>query len=293
MSIFVKTDANPTTPLSTMPYIEKDAAIIRGVTLAMFDFSNPDCYSGTGNIVGGSTTFNDLTVNASQARAQNNSTHIFAPVETGMIKIQGGSGSNRFVSLPTTFKYSSLVKKSLNICYFRIPKTGYTASSISSLIGAGSGGGATQLQYVVWVQADASGNLTTLRFRVKGTGGANIDVDITGTNLAKITGTTAQQFGFAVSINTSTNIATLSVYIDGELINSSSGSMTEFVQYDSSGGSPVLQTIFMGLSVSYSSNQTNDIRVGRVSAHDLTNRSDLSFTDILTKDRNAASGYVY
>lgn len=292
MSIFVKTDTDPTTPLNTMPYIEKDAAIIRGVTLAMFDFSNSDCYSGTGNIVGGATTFSDLTVNASKARAQNNSTHIFAPLENGMIKTQGGSGSGRYITLPATFKYSSSVKRSLNIGYFRIPKTGYTASSLSGLIGAGSGGGATELQYLVYAQSDSSGNLTTLRFRVKGTGGANIDVDITGTNLAKITGTTTQQFGFAVSINTSTNIATLSVYIDGELINSASGSMIEFVQYNSSGGSATLQTIFIGPSVSYSSNQTNDIRIGRVSAHDLTNRSDLSFTDILTKDRSAAAGYI-
>jgi hypothetical protein len=89
MSIFLKTDANVSNPVASMPYLEKDYAIVRGVTSAMFDFSNPECYSGTGDLVGGATTFKDLTINNGEAKAQVNSTHIFAPIENGMIKVLG------------------------------------------------------------------------------------------------------------------------------------------------------------------------------------------------------------
>lgn len=287
MSLFLKSDANVSNPVSSMPYLEKDYAIVRGVTRAMFDFSNPECHSGLGDLIGGSTIFKDLTVNAGEAKVQNNATHVFAPVENGMIKVLGGSGNGRFVSLGSQFKFPATTRNALIILHAKLPKSGWAVNTMVALIGAGSSSG---LQYLCYVASDENGNLSNIRFRVKGTSG-NIDAIIQGTALSKITGTSVQQLGLSVKIANS--VATLDFLIDGEVVASGSGPATQLDQYDSSGGSATLQSLFLGPTVGFLSNQTIDIRLGRVSCHDLTNRSDVTVESILLKDRTSAAGYVY
>lgn len=288
MSIFLKTDANVKTSPPNMPYLEKDYAIIRGVTRAMFDFSNPECYSGTGDVIGGSTTFKDLTINNSEAKAQANITHIFAPIENGMVKILGGSGTGRFISLGSQFKFPATTRKALIVVHAKIPKTGWSANHMGGIIGVGAS--SSDYQYISYVVSDAAGNLTSVRFRVKGASGA-IDATVQGSMLNKITGSTVQQFGLSVSIVDS--VATLEVLIDGEVAATASGSATQLVQYDPSSGNASLQTLFMAPSVGVLANNTNDVRLGRVSCHDLTGRSDVTVDSILSKDRRNTAGYVY
>lgn len=287
MSLFLKSDANVSNPVASMPYLEKDYAIVRGVTRAMFDFSNPECYSGTGNLIGGATTFKDLTINNGEAKAQANSTHVFAPIENGMIKVLGGSGNGRFVSLGPQFKFPETTRKALIVVHAKIPKSGWSTSTMSGLIGAG---GSSGVQYLLYAASDENGALKSLTFRIKGTSG-NVDAILTGASLSKITGTSVQQLG--LSINISNSVATLNFLIDGEIVSTGSGSATQLEQYDSSGGSSTLQSLFLGPTVGFLSNQAIDIRLGRVSCHDLTNRSDVTVESILLKDRTSAAGYVY
>ena len=288
MSIFLKTDANVSNPVASMPYLEKDYAIVRGVTRAMFDFSNPECHTGTGELIGGSTTFKDLTINNSEAKAQANITHIFAPVENGMIKVLGGSGTGRFISLGSQFKFPAITRKALIVLHAKLPKTGWGANAMVALIGAG--GASQDWQYLCYAASDDAGNLKQLNFRIRGTSG-NVDATLTGTSLNKITGTSVQQLGLSISISNS--VATLNILIDGEVVASGSGSASQLVQYDSSGGSTTLQSLFLGPTVGFLSNLTIDVRLGRVSCHDLTGRDDVSVDGILLKDRQSADGYVY
>lgn len=287
MSLFLKSDANVSNPVASMPYLEKDYAIIRGVTRAMFDFSNPECHTGAGELIGGSTTFKDLTINNGEAKAQANSTHIFAPVENGMVKVLGGSRTGRFISLGSQFKFPSTTRKALIVLHAKIPKSGWYVSSMVSLIGAGVSAG---VQYLLYAASDENGALKSLTFRIKGSSG-NIDAILQGSSLNKISGTLVQQLGLSISISNS--VATLNFLIDGEIVSTGSGSATQLEQYDSSGGSATLQALFLGPSTGFSSNQTIDLRLGRVSCHDLTNRSDITVESILLKDRTSASGYVY
>lgn len=287
MSIFLKTDANVKTPPSSMPYLEKDYAIVRGVTRAMFDFSNPECYSGTGDVIGGSTTFKDLTINNAEAKAQINYTHVFAPIENGMIKVLGGSGNGRFVSLGSQFKFPATTRNALIVLHAKLPKAGWSASTMSALIGTGAS--SSDWQYLCYAASDEAGALKQLIFRIKGTS-RNVDAILTGTSLNKITGTSVQQLG--LSINISNSVATLNILIDGEVVASGSGSASQLVQYDSSGGSATLQALFVGPTVGFLSGQTIDIRLGRVSCHDLTGRADVSVDGILLKDRQSAAGYI-
>lgn len=287
MSLFLKSDANVSNPVSSMPYLEKDYAIVRGVTRAMFDFSNPECYSGVGTLIGGSTTFKDLTVNAGEAKMQANATHIFAPVENGMIKVLSGSNNSRYISLGSQFKFPATTRNALIILHAKLPKSGWAVNTMGGLIGAGSSSGT---QYLCYAASDGNGELKSLTLRIKGTSGS-VDAVLQGTALSKITGTTVQQLGLSVKIANS--VATLDILIDGEVVASGSGPATQLDQYDSSGGSATLQTLFLGPTVGYLSNQTIDIRLGRVSCHDLTNRSDVTVESILLKDRTSAAGYVY
>lgn len=283
MSVFVQTNANPSNPDPAMPFLEKDSAIIRGVTRAMFDVSNPDCYQGSGNLVGGTTFFNDLTSNNYDAAVRSSSAQVFPPIETGMIKIQGGSGSSRYIALPSAaFKFGSSTKKALIIFYMKCPNAGFAANMLGGIIGSG----AEDFQYTCWLASNGTGAVDYLRVRVKGAG-VNIDVDVTDASM--LTGST-KQIGLAFDIKTN-GTAEISIYINGVKAATSTGNMTQFFQYTNSGLTD--NSLFMSPLVSFLSDQNVDLRLGRVSSHDLTNNTNVTFDSILSKDRAAAQGYVY
>lgn len=285
MSIFVKTDANPTTAPATMPYLENDYAIVRGVTLAMFDWSNEKTYSGTGVISGGSS-FGNLASGGAAASIPQGSGSSFPALFQGTLKVQGqvSAGGYPLINLPTTFNFSPSVMKSLIALWAKFPSTGFSASAIVGLIGSGTGIGSS-LQWHVYAQADASGNLNNITFRVRGSS-ANIDCVLSGATLAAFLDGNLHQLGFAFEIMN--GVGKGYIYIDGVLkVTGSSGAMTSYNQPD---GTPVF---FSAPGVGTLSGTGLDARMGRISCHDLTNRSDLSFTDLLTKDSASAAGYVY
>lgn len=173
------------------------------------------------------------------------------------------------------------------VLHAKLPKTGWSANTLVALIGAG--GATPDWQYLCYALSDENGALKSLYFRIRGTSG-NVDAVFTGASLSKITGTSVQQLG--LSINISNSVATLNILIDGEVVASGSGSASQLVQYDSSSGSATLQALFLGPTVGFLSGQTIDVRLGRVSCHDLTGRSDVTVDGILSKDRASAAGYI-
>ncbi|WP_288390193.1 hypothetical protein [uncultured Acinetobacter sp.] len=280
MSTFLKSDSDVTDPLSTMPYLEKDAAITRGVTLGLFDLSNPDCYAGAGNIMG-TTSFLNLVKDGAAAALGGLTTQGYRAVERGMIPLKTPvSGSPPF-NFPANASLDATVTRALISFFMAFDNTGLTASSTTALAGMGTGTG-TALKWVVYLVANADGGAATLQFRVRGAS-ANIDCNLT-TDLATIFNGTTRQFAFSVEIKS--GIAYLSIYIDGEVKATASGAMTAFNQVGT-------QPVFIGGPGAGSIGSRNvNAWMGRFMINNLSARSDLTFDQLLEKDRNAAAGYI-
>lgn len=282
MSTFVKIDADPTTPLNTMPYIEKDAAIVRGVSKVLIDVSNTECYSGTGNIYGG-TVLKNLVIGANvggDMTATGLSTQFLRPISRGMISLKSAVGSMP-LKLTANDAFGTNVTRSLVNFYFAFDGVGFTGNETTGFAGSGTGTG-TSLAWAIYLYC-SGGVIQKLQFRVRGT--SQIDCEFSGSDLLALFDGTAHQYGFSVEIKNS--VATLKIYVDGVEKASTSAAMTN---YNIVASDIPAFNVAPG-AVGWSSRNVNAF-IGRMSLHDLTNRSDLSFTDILTKDRNAAAGYV-
>lgn len=282
MSTFVKTDADPTTPLSTMPYIEKDAAIVRGVSKVLIDVSNTECYNGTGNIYGG-TVLKNLVVGANAGgdmTATGLPQQFLRPISRGMLPLKDSVGSMNLKLTPNDV-FGVNVTRSLVIFHFAFDGVGFTGNETTGFAGSGTGTGAS-LAWAVYLYC-SGGVIQKLQFRVQGN--VQINCELSGSELLALFDGTVHQYGFSVEIKNS--IATLKLYVDGVEKASTSGSMDHYnVVADDV---PIFNVA--PAAAGWSARNVNAF-IGRMSLHDLTNRSDLSFTDILTKDRNAAVGYV-
>lgn len=285
MSIFLKTDANVSEPLVTMPYIEDDYAIIRNVTLAMFDWSNEKTYSGSGNIAVGSS-FGNLVAGGANAAILGAPVYYFPPLYQGALKVQGQvSGSGQpVISLPASFNFSPSVAKSLVVIWAKLPTGRLMANSFYGLCGAGTGSGAST-QWAVAIHTNASGDIDYLRFLVRGTT-ENIICDLSGEALTELLGSQLHQLGFAFEIKNGVGITY--IYVDNVL--KATGQSKAILNYTQPGGTP---SMFSAPGYSSISGTNIDARLGRISCHDLTNRPDLSFGDILLKDKISARGYVF
>lgn len=284
MAIFIKAGANPTSPLSTNPYVEQDSAIVRGVHLAMFDWSNSVTYSGTGNVIGGSTFANLVSGGSPAGMAVANAGSYLQPVITGTLKTDGAvsAGGYQYITLPTSFNLGVGVTRSLAIVWGKLPTT-QAANAFNGIVGSGVGANANS-QYAFWLQADASGVPTSLLFRVRGTSG-NIEASLTGAALTAVLDGNLHQFGLAVTISGGTG--TVQLYVDGVLKSTGSGAMTA---YNQPGGTPALLAA-PGVS-NFVGTANLAGRFGRLSIMDLTARTDLTFAAMLSRDSAGAAGYV-
>lgn len=299
MSIFYKANKNLTNPTTTIPYLENDPAIIRGVTKALFDFSNPETLGETGILQGssseaGRTVIKDLTVQQYTAKViPNNTNGKFPPVENGMIEAGGATygGTVRNITLPLHgFYFDATAKRGLVIIHANLPVDGYSTSTMGGLIGCGIS--STDFQYTFWVSSNEDGSFKNITLRVRGT--SNIDAAITSKALQKLQANTKRQLAFSFDINDADGKATINVYMDGEIVGTTvTSSLSVMNQFDKGSATDTSCQLFGGISVGNLAGQTNETKLGRVSAHDLTSRPDLSFQDLLTKDAIAAEGYVY
>lgn len=280
MSTFLKSDANILNPIATIPYLEKDYAIVRGVTKCLIDVSNPESFSGTGNIAAG-TAFKNLVNNGVAATLTGTSASL-PPISRGMLKMLGATGTPA-ITFPAEASFGTAVKRSLVNFYFAFNGAGLSATQNSSLAGDGTGIGAS-LKWVVYLVTDASGIASYLRFRVQGTTGAR-DCDLAGAALTALLDGNAHQLGFAADIKDGT--VYLSIYVDGVLKASATGAMVEYNQV-----AGTLPTFLFGPTSGGIATRGVNAFLGRPAMHDLTNRPDLTFEALLARDRLAAQGYI-
>ena len=293
MSTFMVADGDPVQPPASIPYVEKDGVIMRGVTRAIFDYSNPETYAGSGSLPIG-TVFNNLVVGGGAGGVTGAGGTTFPPIYRGTVRtlglITGANGSN--LTLPNTFMLPAASTRFLNVFWLRMVKTGWPAvSATKGLMGWGSGSPAST-QYAVTVVFDATGAVSALRWTVYGVSGAavqTIQLQVTSTFvLDRIFDGELHQLGCAFEIISGVGIPTL--YVDGELVATGAGAAIESLNVAATTGQ------LFGLSSAGSVSQPGyhelDTRIGRPQLHDLSSRPEIALSDLLTRDKNSAFGYL-
>ena len=293
MSTFMFADSDPIQPATGMPYLEKDGAILRGVTKALFDYSNPETYAGAGPLAIG-VVFNSLVDGGGTGGVTGAGGTTFPPIYHGTVRtlglITGVNGSN--LTLPTSFMLSSASTRFMTVFWLRMAKAGWPAvSTPKGLMGWGTGSPATT-QYAVTVVFDATGAVSALRWTVYGMSGVTVQtIQLQVTSAAvldKILDGTLHQIGCAFEIIGGVGIPSL--YVDGELVATGVGGAIAALNVAATQGQ------LFGLSSAGSVTQPGyhelDTRIGRPQLHDLSSRSEVTFADILTRDKNSAYSYL-
>lgn len=293
MSTFMFADTDPTQPPASIPYLEKDGAILRGVTKALFDFSNPETYAGGGSLPIG-TVFNNLVVGGGTGGVTGAGGTTFPAIYHGTVRtlglVTGVNGSN--LTLPASFMLPAASTRFLSTFWLRMVKTGWPAvATPKGIVGWGTGSPAAT-QYAVTVVFDAAGAVSTLRWTVYGMSGVTVQtVQLQVTSAAvlnKIFDGVLHQIGCAFEIVGGVGIPSL--YVDGELVATGAGMAIAALNVAATAGQ------LFGLSAAGSVSQPGyhelDTRIGRPQLHDLTSRPELAFVDILARDKNSAYGYV-
>lgn len=287
MSTFIVSDSDPTNPPESIPFVEKDAAILRGVTKALFDFSNPETVA-QGVALPLFTKLNNLVVGGNPATTSGPNGSSFPAVYNGTLRSIGAGdpGGGSTVALPSDFNLPDTTQRFLSVIWLRAVKAGWPANSLNGVFGVGEN---NNIQQALWLAADASGGITSLRFRMHSRAvAAFLDCAITaGAALDTVLDGNLHQIGLAFEVVN--GIGTQRIYCDGALLATNSGATTGVR------ASAIKGSLFAAPSVSASTGTGKgnlDTRIGRPQLHDLTSRPELAFTDILERDRNAARGYL-
>lgn len=287
MSTFIVADSDPTNPPASIPFVEKDAVILRGVTKALLDFSNPETVA-QGVPLPISSILKNLVVGGSPATTSGPGGSIFPAVYNGTLRSIGAGdpGGGSTVALPADFNLPEATQRFLSVIWLRAVKEGWPASSLNGIYGIGE---SSNIQQALWLAADASGVITSLRFRMHSRAvAAFLDCIIApGDALTTVFDGNLHQIGLAFEVVN--GIGTQRIYCDGALLATNSGATTGVR------ASAIKGSLFAAPSVSASTGTGKgnlDTRIGRPQLHDLTSRPELVFTDILERDRNAARGYL-
>lgn len=294
MSTFIYADTDPTQPSASIPYLEKDGVILRGVTKSMFDFSHPETYGAAGSMPIG-TVFNNLVVGGGAGGVTGAGGTTFPPIFHGTVRtlglVTGANGSN--ITLPDTFKLPSGTTRFLSILWLRMVKTGWpVVAQVNKAIAGWGTGVPSATQYAVTAVFDATGTISAFRWTVYGSNSGVIQtsqLEITSTTiLNKILDGALHQIGCAYDIVSGTG--TPSLYVDGELV--ATGTGTVITGLNMAGAAGQLFGLASAGSVTQPGYHELDTRIGRPQIHDLSSRNDISFVSVLTQDKNSAAGYL-
>lgn len=293
MSTFMFADTDPIQPAASIPFLEKDGAILRGVTKGLFDFSNPATYAAAGSLPIG-TVFNNLVEGGGPAGISGAGGTTFQPIYHGTVRtlglLTGASGS--MVTLPPEFLLPAAATRFLDVFWLRMVKTGWPAVSVTKgLLGYGTGSPAVS-QYGVTVVIDAAGVVTELRWTVYGVIVAavqTIQLKVTSAAILNVIFDGAlHQIGCGFEIIGGVGIPSL--YLDGALVATGAGGPLTGLNVAATEGRLFSMSATGG--VTQPGYHELDTRIGRPQLHDLTSRPELDFVDILARDKNSAYGYV-
>lgn len=218
----IKAQANPSVAAADDLYFENDWAIRRPIWKALLDFSNPKTVAQSGALANATTLVNLVSGGANGAVSGS-----FAAVQTGTIRAAGAS-NNAALTLPGDgyFYFPAAALKPSVICWLRAPKSGWAASVVMGVIGAGFGAN-NSTQWTLFLSGSAGGVITSATLRVRSGASSWIDAVIpAGAALDNLLNGSLHQVGLFMTCNGVTGSAT--IYVDGAQVATATGAMTAF-----------------------------------------------------------------
>ncbi len=281
MTIEIVSDVAFNDPLNLIPFVEKDDAIIRPLTKAMLDFSNPECYAGSG-AVAVNTKFNSLTSDAAQATANT----AFPAVAGGLLQF---AGLNPKVTLPDSFKLPNTTKKFLVILWVKLPASGWQTASANvyqSLLSYAANT-STLCQWAIGLTTvQATGAAVGLVFTAPISGGSAGGASLTSGDTLALCDGGLHQVACLFDGESAAGFRQLSIYVDKTQKNLSVSS-----SWDGSFNTPAA-TPTLGMQTAFQANYPTDgVYLGRPSLWNLTG-SGKSVAEILAADWDAAQGFL-
>lgn len=284
MTTLIVSDSNFNDPNNLIPYLEKDEAITRGVTLGLVDFSNPACYSGSGAISAGAALTN-LTSDATPGSFVT----AFDAIQNGMLPFSKGIASAQ-VALPSTMKMLSVASKILCTAWVKVPATGWPtgqSNSIWALLGVMSNSG-NQAQFGLALHVSSDGTVDTLYCYVPSSGSSstgNLTISA-GSALSALTDGNLHQLAVVWDARSVPGMQSTTLYVD-KVKTATVAPRTYDGTFNIPAAAPAL-----GYSTAFSTAAPHaGLKLGRPGLWNLSN-SQLDPVDIITADFSAAQGYV-
>lgn len=280
MTTLIVSDTNFDDPTNLIPFLEKDDAIIRNVTMSMLDFSNSASLSVTGAISAG-TAVTSLT-----SDAQTGSAVTALPAQADGLVDFGGSGL--YMKLPDNFKLVNGVKRFMVIVWVKLPATGYqtAAGNTSQAVISNASNTSSLAQWfvnLITVQATGVPNVVQCGFPSNGSA-RSVSMPNSET-LALCDGALHQLALYFDGEGVGTGMSQGSAWIDGVQKVASS-----IVAWDGTIQQPASEPR-LASQVAYQSSYPAGSKLGRPSMWNLTGTA-WTPQQILQRDRDAAQGYL-
>lgn len=277
MTTQIISDVNFTDPTNLIPYLEKDDAIIRGVTKFMYDFSNPATLNLAGAIPSGQVA-NSLTSDGGNGAL----TGALAALSGGMLDVGGTTG--KAWALPATAKLPNTVRRFLAIVWAKVPAAGWQTGS-SSVIESLMGYMSNTSSLAQWGLAVGTVQATGLPAYIAILTPTNAGVgsqDSIPEALAYCDGN-LHQFALYFDGESAPGSRTRALYADKALVKSFTGAWDSTVNVPAAGAN-------LGVNTAFQANYAAGAKLGRCSMWDLTGTA-WTPAQILQRDWDAAAGY--
>jgi hypothetical protein len=278
MSLVLKSNESLVDAGNLIPYLERDVAILRGVTKGMIDFSNaytlPSGYVSGASIASG-TAFKTLTSGGSDATT----TGTFEPGVTNGGLNGSVVNTNVYVTLPdANFKppVDGSLTRGVFIAWMKLKPSGYPVSQLAMLFG----------------DKDQSPNSFVMRFQFGTTAGGLPNAANTAFQMFGITIGTGISFfdntlhQLAITFEKVGATLTLKFYVDGVFVAQGSGTET----LATGGANRII--LFSSGAFSAAANIHGGNKFYRYAFLNASARPDLSLTALIAADDAATRPYI-
>lgn len=287
MALVLKTNENISDAAGVIPFLEKDAAIVRGVTLGLIDFSNPAClpagYS-SGSLLANGASLQGLTAGAAAAVVSSHNTPVIAGFDTGVTNggLNGATSGSARIELPDAnfaLPVDGSVTRALIVLWAKIKNTGYLQNQGNPyVLIAGDSNSTPSSRGLFRVNLSAGGGLANAEWIILG-------AEAPSSALLPLVDGNLHQYAFEY-IKSGSNV-TVNLYVDKVQRGSR-------VTVNPSFGTPLAnkQRLFSDGAYNSASGIHSGNKIYRYAVHDLSSRPDLTAADMLARDWDATIGYV-
>lgn len=278
----LKTNTTANDPENNIPYLEKDYAIVRGVTKLLADISHPAGLDGndyTSASIPAGTAIQNM-VDGGQAGGFMTATP--AGIDTGAVQLPADNGI-RFPVAELGIKRNDNIDRYVMIIWAAIEKSGFPNSSNNYFLLMGD----TNTTSDNYGRSDGTFNSQSESAQLQGIGfnflGGSMSLSEDAENSIFDSG--MRQLAFTWEKLTATT-ARYSFYLDGDFVESIDRTVTIYTD-ETRGG----DWFSVGDTGAFNQEANENLTFGRLNLADLTSKPEMSVADYIERDWNHARGF--